>query len=46
MQHREKIETSVQVDPNDFLVPQVFNPSDDRWSKTRKAEDQIRSQCR
>jgi len=38
-------EFRLQVDPNDFLVPQVFNPSDDRWSKTRKAEDQIRSQC-
>jgi hypothetical protein len=21
------------VDPNDFMVPQVFNPSDDRWRK-------------
>jgi len=39
-------EFRLQVDPNDFLVPQVFNPGDDRWSKTRKAEDQIRSQCR
>jgi len=36
----------LQIDPNDFLVPQVFNPSDERWSKSRKAEDQVRSQCR
>jgi len=33
----------LQIDPNDFLVPQVFNPSDQRWSKSRKAEDQVRS---
>jgi hypothetical protein len=39
-------EFRLQIDPNDFLVPQVFNPSDERWSKSRKAEDQIRSQCR
>src|SRR6267142_6201319 len=39
-------EFRLQIDPNDFLVPQVFNPGDDRWSKPRKAEDQIRSQCR
>jgi len=34
------------VDPNDFLVPQVFNTRDDRWSKPGSAEDRIRSQCR
>jgi len=34
------------VDPNDFLVPQVFNTRDDRWSKSSSAEDRIRSQCR
>ncbi|HEY4882400.1 MAG TPA: hypothetical protein VII08_02090 [Myxococcales bacterium] len=39
-------EFRLQIDPNDFLVPQVFNPSDERWSKSRKAEDQVRSQCR
>jgi hypothetical protein len=34
------------VDPNDFLVPQVFNTRDDRWSKTREAAERINSQCR
>ncbi len=39
-------EFRLQIDPNDFLVPQVFNPGDERWSKSRKAEDQVRAQCR
>jgi L-ascorbate metabolism protein UlaG (beta-lactamase superfamily) len=34
------------VDPNDFMVPQVFNTRDDRWDKSSKAEDRVRSQCR
>jgi hypothetical protein len=33
------------VDPNDFMVPQVFNPRDERWSKSRAAQDRVRSQC-
>ena len=33
------------VDPNDFLVPQVFTPSDKRWSKPPEAEARIASQC-
>ncbi len=39
-------EFRLQVDPNDFLVPQVFNTRDERWDKSRAAEDRIRSQCR
>ena len=34
------------VDPNDFLVPQVFTPDDERWSKSHEAKARIRSQCR
>lgn len=26
-------EFRLQIDPNDFMVPQVFDPSDDRWRK-------------
>jgi hypothetical protein len=33
------------IDPNDFMVPQVFNTRDDRWDKSSAAEDRIRSQC-
>jgi len=39
-------EFRLQIDPNDFLVPQVFNTKDDRWNKSRQDEDVIRSQCR
>jgi len=39
-------EFRLQIDPNDFLVPQVFNPRDERWSKSREAEARVRSQCR
>jgi len=39
-------EFRLQVDPNDFLAPQVFNTRDERWEKSRAAEDRIRSQCR
>ena len=34
------------VDPNDFMVPQVFNVNDERWEKSREAEERVRSQCR
>ena len=33
------------VDPNDFLVPQVFDASDKRWGKSRSGKERIRSQC-
>jgi hypothetical protein len=38
-------EFRLQVDPNDFMVPQIFNPKDDRWSKSLEQEAAIRSQC-
>jgi len=34
------------VDPNDFMVPQVFNVNDERWEKSREAEERVHSQCR
>jgi len=34
------------VDPNDFLVPQVFNVGDERWEKSREAQERVHSQCR
>jgi len=34
------------VDPNDFLVPQVFTPSDQRWAKSHEAERRVAAQCR
>ena len=33
------------VDPNDFLVPQVFAPSDERWEKSHEAEARANSYC-
>ena len=30
-------EFRLQIDPNDFAVPQVFDPSDKRWEKSREA---------
>jgi L-ascorbate metabolism protein UlaG (beta-lactamase superfamily) len=39
-------EFRLQIDPNDFMVPQVFNVKDDRWNKSAAAEDKIRSMCR
>jgi hypothetical protein len=33
------------ADPNDFLVPQVFTPSDERWEKSREAEARVDSYC-
>jgi hypothetical protein len=38
-------EFRLQVDPNDFLVPQVFDANDERWAKSRSAKERIRSQC-
>ena len=34
------------IDPNDFMVPQAFNVNDERWEKSREAEERVRSQCR
>jgi hypothetical protein len=39
-------EFRLQIDPNDFMVPQVFSTGDDRWNKSRQQEDVIRSRCR
>ena len=39
-------EFRAQIDPNDFLVPQVFDPSDKRWAKSREARYRnYRSDC-
>jgi hypothetical protein len=38
-------EFRLQIDPNDFLVPQVFDASDSRWAKSRGGKERIRSQC-
>jgi len=39
-------EFRLQIDPNDFMVPQVFNPKDERWNKSSAEEDRIKSMCR
>ena len=39
-------EFRLQIDPNDFIVPQAFNVKDERWAKTRAQEDRVRAQCR
>lgn len=39
-------EFRAQIDPNDFLVRQVFDPGDKRWSKSREAKARVDSQCR
>jgi len=39
-------EFRLQIDPNDFLVPQVFNVKDERWAKTRGQEDNVRARCK
>ncbi len=39
-------EFRLQIDPNGFMVPQVFNPGDERWAKSREAEARVHSQCR
>ena len=33
------------IDPNDFMVPQVFNPGDKRWTKTEEQIRRVASQC-
>ena len=33
------------VDPNDFMVPQVFNPGDERWEKTHEQIRRVASHC-
>src|SRR5262245_23078115 len=38
-------ELRMLVDPNDFLVPQVFDVNDGRWAKSRDAKERIRAQC-
>jgi hypothetical protein len=38
-------EFRLQIDPNDFMVPQVFDPKNDRWDKTAAEEDRITSAC-
>src|SRR5437762_13934291 len=43
---RDWPEFRLQIDPNDFMVPQVFNPKDDRWNKSSAQEDRIKSMCR
>ena len=40
-------EIRTQIDPNDYLIPQVFDPSDSRWNNKRsKHRDRHHSQCR
>ncbi|MFL5248596.1 MAG: MBL fold metallo-hydrolase [Myxococcales bacterium] len=38
-------EFRLQIDPNDFLVPQVFDTHDDRWAKPDSQEKLIRAEC-
>jgi hypothetical protein len=38
-------EFRLQIDPNDFLVPQVFNTRDERWSKSGAALERIEDSC-
>jgi L-ascorbate metabolism protein UlaG (beta-lactamase superfamily) len=38
-------ELRMQIDPNDFLVPQVFDPKDDRWQERGKS-GRMPDQCR
>ncbi len=39
-------EFRLQIDPNDFLVPQVFDIEADRWAKSHEEKRRIRSMCR
>jgi L-ascorbate metabolism protein UlaG (beta-lactamase superfamily) len=39
-------ELRLQIDPNDFLVPQVFDPNDERWDKSRRADRRADDYCR
>jgi hypothetical protein len=34
-----------QVDPIDYFKPQVYDPDDERWSKSGEAHDKFRSHC-
>jgi hypothetical protein len=38
-------EFRLQIDPNDFLVPQVFDPDDERWQERGKS-GRLPDQCR
>ncbi len=38
-------EFRLQIDPNDFMVPQVFNPNDTRWEKSGEHIRRVASQC-
>jgi len=38
-------EFRLQIDPNDFLVPQVFDPKDDRWEERGKSS-RVPDMCR
>jgi hypothetical protein len=38
-------EFRLQMDPNDFLVPQVFDPKDERWSERGKSA-RVPDECR
>lgn len=40
-------EIRTQIDPNDYLAPQVFDPKDKRWAnKNNRHRDRHHSQCR
>jgi len=39
-------EIRTQIDPNDYLVPQVFDPSDKRWAKSDRGRNRHGSACR
>ena len=34
-----------QVDPIDYFKPQVYDPDDERWSKSRDAHEKFREHC-
>jgi hypothetical protein len=38
-------EFSLQIDPSDFLVPQLFDPKDDRWEERGKS-GRVPDMCR
>jgi hypothetical protein len=38
-------EFRLQIDPNDFLAPQVFDPKDERWEERGKSS-RLPDQCR
>jgi hypothetical protein len=39
-------ELRTQIDPNDFFVPQVFDPADERWEKSHEFDRRMDSLCR